>query len=117
METYCASCKKYTTNENSCVGKTKQNKLKLLSNCAVCGRKKNRFLLKTKNSKTLKMYQMNFLKWVKSLTNFYWLETNLCQKCIKNSQDLLILLVDYLLDIAKELNNLEKQEKQHLYRN
>ena len=40
METYCASCKKYTTNENSCVGKTKQNKLKLLSNCAVCGKKK-----------------------------------------------------------------------------
>ena len=40
METYCVSCKKYTTNENPCARKTKQNKLKLLSNCAVCGKKK-----------------------------------------------------------------------------
>ena len=39
METYCFICKKYTANENSNVRKTKQNRLMLLSNCAVCGKK------------------------------------------------------------------------------
>ena len=36
METYCASCQKNTVNENSSVRKFKQNRLILLSNCAVC---------------------------------------------------------------------------------
>ena len=40
MENYCVSCKKNTANENSSVRKTKQNRLMLLSNCAVCGKKK-----------------------------------------------------------------------------
>ena len=40
METYCVSCKKSTANENSDVRKTNQDKLMLLSNCAICGRKK-----------------------------------------------------------------------------
>ena len=30
MERYCVNCKKYTTNKNSNVGKTKQNRLILL---------------------------------------------------------------------------------------
>ena len=41
MVTYCVSSKKYTDNENSNVRKTKQNRLMLLSNCAVCGKKKS----------------------------------------------------------------------------
>ena len=40
METYCVSCKKYTANENLSVRKSKQNRLMLLSNCAICGKKK-----------------------------------------------------------------------------
>ena len=44
METYCVSCKKYTANETSNVRKTKQIKLILLSNCAVCGKKKSTFV-------------------------------------------------------------------------
>ena len=44
METYFVSCKKYTDNENSNVRKTKQNRLMLLSNCAVCGKKKSTFI-------------------------------------------------------------------------
>ena len=40
METYCDSCKKYTENENSNVRKTKQDRLMLLSNCALCEKKK-----------------------------------------------------------------------------
>ena len=41
METYCVSCTKYTANENSHV---KINRLMLLSNCAVCGKKKSIFV-------------------------------------------------------------------------
>ena len=44
MENYCVSCKKNTANENSSVRKTKQNRLMLLSNCAVCGKKKITFI-------------------------------------------------------------------------
>ena len=44
MGTYCVSCKNYTENENSNVRKTKQNRLMLLSNCAVCGKKKPTFI-------------------------------------------------------------------------
>ena len=52
METYCVSCKKNTENENSNVRKTKQNRLMLLSNCAVCGKKKSTFI----KSKELKHF-------------------------------------------------------------
>ena len=41
METYCVSWKKYNANKNSSVRKTKQNRLMIFSNCAVCGKKKN----------------------------------------------------------------------------
>ena len=44
METYCVSCKKYTANENPSVKKTKQNRLMLLPNCTVCGKKKSTFI-------------------------------------------------------------------------
>ena len=44
METYCSSCKKYTANKNSSVRKTKHNRLTLLSNCAVCAKRKSTFI-------------------------------------------------------------------------
>ena len=43
METYCVSCKKNTTNENSSVRRSKQNRLTLLLNCAICGKKRSNF--------------------------------------------------------------------------
>ena len=43
MKTCCVSCKKYTEIENSNVRRTKQNKLMLLSNCAVCDKKNQLF--------------------------------------------------------------------------
>ena len=46
MEIYCVSCKKNIANENSNVRKTKQIRLMLLSNCAICGKEKSTF---TKN--------------------------------------------------------------------
>ena len=44
MEVHCVSCKKYTANENSSVRKPKQNRLMLLSNCAVSGKKRLTFI-------------------------------------------------------------------------
>ena len=38
METYCISCKKNTWNINSSVGRTRQIRLMLVSNCAFCGK-------------------------------------------------------------------------------
>ena len=49
MEIYCVSCKIYTADKNSSVRKAKQNKLMLLSNCVVCG-KKNLPLYKKRTS-------------------------------------------------------------------
>ena len=45
MEPYCVSCKKNTSKKNnSRIRKTKQNRLMLLSNCAVCDKKKTIFI-------------------------------------------------------------------------
>ena len=44
METNCVSCKKNAGNKNSSVRVTKQNRLMLLSNFAVCGKKKSKFI-------------------------------------------------------------------------
>ena len=43
MEMCSISSKKNTANENSSVRKTKQNRLMLLSNCVICGKKKSMF--------------------------------------------------------------------------
>ena len=65
METYCASCKKYTAKESSSVRKSKQNRLMLLSNCVVCGKKKSTFI------KNKELHNFNdYSKKIKSLTNF-----------------------------------------------
>ena len=48
-EMYCVTCKKNTANENLTLRKTKQNRLMLLSNCIIVGRKSQAFL-KIKNS-------------------------------------------------------------------
>ena len=43
MGIYCVSYKKNNANENSNCRKTKQNEILLLSNCAICGKKKLAF--------------------------------------------------------------------------
>ena len=48
METHCVNCKKNTANENSSAKNTKQNTLMLLSNCAVCGKKKSTLIKKSR---------------------------------------------------------------------
>ena len=52
MEMYCVSCKKNTANKNSSVKRTKQNRLRLFSNCVACGKKKSRVI---KNQETNKL--------------------------------------------------------------
>ena len=44
METYCVNCSKNNTNENSRARGAKQNRLMVLSNCVVCGKKKSTFI-------------------------------------------------------------------------
>ena len=44
METYCVSCKKNTTSKNFSVTKARQNRLMLVPNCPICGKKKLRFI-------------------------------------------------------------------------
>ena len=48
METFYINCKKHTGNENSSVTKTKQNRVKFLSNCAICGKRKSAFIKKSR---------------------------------------------------------------------
>ena len=42
METYYVTCKKNTANKNSSVRRTKQNRLTLLTNYNICGKKKSK---------------------------------------------------------------------------
>ena len=44
MLTYCLVCKKNAENEDAKMVKTKNGRLMLSSNCAVCGNKKSRFI-------------------------------------------------------------------------
>ena len=46
MESYCLKCKKYTKNMNSQVSSTSNDKLMILSKCAICGSKKSKFVKK-----------------------------------------------------------------------
>ena len=85
METYCVSCKKNTENENSRVRLTKQNRLMLLPNSAISGKEKSTFV---KN---------------KELHNFDEFKINKIINKFLLTGDLFIVLVDHLLNIAKEL--------------
>ena len=44
MKSYRLKCRKDTENINSKVSKTSSNRIMLLSKCAICGRKKSRFI-------------------------------------------------------------------------
>ena len=57
METFCVSCKIHTVNKNSSARKTKQNKLMLLPNCAICGIKRLT-LLRIKKSTILITFEI-----------------------------------------------------------
>ena len=46
MESYCLKCTKYTKNINPQVLGTSNGKLMILSNCAICGNKKSKFIKK-----------------------------------------------------------------------
>ena len=44
MNSYCLSCKKDIENINPKVVRTKNNRLMMLSKCAICNNKKSRFI-------------------------------------------------------------------------
>ena len=78
METYCVGCKKLLRTKTQIL-----EKLNTIDQCfypiLLFLARKNQPLLKIKNSTALIIFEMISLKWIKSLTNFYWLKTNLCQ--------------------------------------
>ena len=51
MKSYCFKCRKDTENINPKVSKTSNNRIMVLSKCAICGSKKNQDLLKIKKQK------------------------------------------------------------------
>ena len=53
METYCMICLKYTALKNSSLRKTSENRLILLLQCTICGKKKSTF---SKNKKHHNVY-------------------------------------------------------------
>ena len=53
METCSVSCKKDTANKNSSFRRTRHNRLMLVSNCAICGKKKSRFIKNQEVSRLL----------------------------------------------------------------
>ena len=44
MKSYCLKCRKDTENINPKVSKTSNNRIIVLSKCAICGSKKSRFI-------------------------------------------------------------------------
>ena len=46
MESYCLKCRKYIKNINPQVSSTSNDKLMILSKCAICGSKKYKFIKK-----------------------------------------------------------------------
>ena len=44
MKSYCLKCRKITKNINPRVSKTSNGRTMVLSNCAICGSKKSRFI-------------------------------------------------------------------------
>ena len=52
MKCYCLKCRKYTEKTNPKVSSTSNDKIMILSKCAICGSKKSRFI-KNQESKGL----------------------------------------------------------------
>ena len=50
MKSYCLKCRKDTENINPSVSSTSNGKAMILSKCAICGRKKSRFIKKKEES-------------------------------------------------------------------
>ena len=46
MESYCLKCKKHTKNIDPQVSSTSNGKFMILSKCAICGRRKSKFIKK-----------------------------------------------------------------------
>ena len=47
-ETYCLAYRKYTKNINPKIVRNRQNRIMIQSNCAVCNKKKSRFIKEQK---------------------------------------------------------------------
>ena len=59
MFSYCLKCKKKKDSKNSRFVKTKNERIIILSNCAVCNGEKLRFIIEQENSPLLSSFQEN----------------------------------------------------------
>ena len=53
MSSYCLSCKKDTENINPKIVRTKNNRLMMLSKCAICDNQKSRFTAEPSSSERI----------------------------------------------------------------
>ena len=54
MKSYCLKCKKDTENINPKISITSNNRIMVLSKCAICGSKKSRFIKNQEAKRTIK---------------------------------------------------------------
>ena len=54
METYCLKYRKYTKNIKLQISSTSNNKIMIISKCAVCNSRKCRFTKKTRSKRIIK---------------------------------------------------------------
>ena len=57
MKSYCLKCRKDTENINPKVSKTGNNRIMVLSKCAICGSKKSRFIKTQRSKMTIKQFR------------------------------------------------------------
>ena len=93
MESYCLKCKKNTENIDPEISSTSNGRAMILSNCAICGIKKSRFIknqeakgllsqLSIKNTTNIGWYFVLNAYKVNEIVNKFLLGGDLCLKCI-----------------------------------
>ena len=98
-----------TKNENSSVRKSKQERLMLLSNCVVCGKKKLTFI-KNKELSNFNNIWNDWFKMNKIINKFLLTGVKFMPELhLKQPGFTYIVIVEHLVNIVEELKNLEKE--------
>ena len=95
---------KYDAKKKSNARKTKENRLMLFSNCAVSGKKKSTFIKNIELHNFNNLFQMN-----KIINKFLLTRDKFMPELHLKQAGFTYGAVDHLLNIVKELKNLEKQ--------
>ena len=132
MKPYCLKCRKDTENIDPKVSKTSNNKTTMLSNCAICGSKKWRFIknqetkgllgklgIRTPLSKVPILGDILFegvcIKMNEIVNKFLLTGDKFLPEMHLNNLDLRTVLVEHLIKTKKDLKNSKKQEIQIIF--